>query len=302
MQATPARGIPMPPIDGEVSTHGDDPTMPPPTPRRWTAAFAIAIAGALTAGLVLSGGLELRLIAAIVLAMQILLVVAYVLLRRSVSRPAAIAVGIGASIAADGIAVYTQPLQLDYLAYVVAAVFFATIVGQLARTRGRRGLTDGMATGVTVAVIAVGMSTLIGLVRHPGGGQALAIGAIAIGTAVMAARAIDITMPNPRINRQVPRGAFGVVIGAMVGTAMAAYAGVLLDGLTPQKAALGGLVVGLVGVLGDLAAGYTHAGRRIAGDGEAPWPLRYGLGPLLAFGAAAPVLYLLGVFYLVRAF
>src|SRR5699024_5068054 len=104
---------------------------------------------------------------------------------------------------------------------------------------------------------------------------------------------------KPRINRQVPRGAFGVVIGGMFASAGATYASMVLDVSGPGPVALGGLVIGLVGVLADVAAGYLQAGRRISGQGVAPWPVRHGLGPLMAFGAAAPVAFLFGAYYLV---
>jgi hypothetical protein len=122
---------------------------------------------------------------------------------------------------------------------------------------------------------------------------------VAAGTAILAARAVDLVMPDPRINRQVTRGAFGIVIGTMCGTASAAYAGLVIEGPDPSHAAIGGLLVALTAVLADLACGYMSAARRIDGDGTAPTAVVNVAGPLLAFAVTGPVVYLLSAYYMI---
>ena len=255
-----------------------------------------------TCGLLFGSGLDRRIFILGIVVLQALLIVGFVIVRRPPGLFVTAGVGAVAAVGADLIVVYSDPFDPSNVIFVLAAAFGLAMVGQLFRGGGRVDLTVSLGSAVFLAVLVAGFAAYLGLLRHPGGAQALWVGVIAAGTAVLTARAVDLTIPDPRINRQVPRGAFGIVIGGMVGTAAAAYSGVLLDGPVPEKAAVGGLVIGLVAVLGDLSAGFFHAGRRIAGDGVAVWPVRHGLGPLMAFATAAPVVYLLSVYYIVRGF
>lgn len=294
-ESGPTAPIPSP------GTPDDDPTMPPPTPVLWARAGVVVFTGVLAVALIAATGLRREVFAGVILVMQILTVVTYTQLRKPASPTITLVAGLVSAIAADWLVFYSHPISLDRLVYVPAIALGIAVAGQFSRGPGREELTVSMGSTLFLSVVVSGFAGWIGLLGKPGGQQALWTGAIAVGAAVMAARACDLTLPKPRINRQVPRGAFGVVIGGMVGTAVAAYSAILLEGgPTPGTAAVGGLIIGLVGVLGDLAAGYTQAGRRIAGGGVALWPVRHGLGPLLAFGVAAPVSYLLGVYYLTQ--
>jgi len=59
------------------------------------------------------------------------------------------------------------------------------------------------------------------------------------GVALLTARATDAIFPKPRIAPQVPRGAAGVVLGAMLGTlASAGLGSVLVLPFTPAKGAV----------------------------------------------------------------
>lgn len=276
--------------------------MPPPTPSKLAKIAVVVWVLVLTCGILFGAGLDRRIFILGIAVLQLLLIAGFVLLRRPPGMLVTAAAGVLAAVGADLIVIYSDPFDPGDIIFVLAGAFGLAVVGQLFRGGGRQNLTVSVGVAVYLAVITAGFAAYIALLRQPGGLQALLVAVIAMGTAVLAARAVDLTIPNPRINRQVPRGAFGVVIGGMVGTAAAAYAGVLLDGPTPAKAAVGGLVIGLVAVLGDLSSGFLHAGRRISGAGVAPWPVRHGLGPLMAFATAAPVAYLLSVYYLVRGF
>jgi hypothetical protein len=100
-----------------------------------------------------------------------------------------------------------------------------------------------------------------------------------------------VVAPVPRLAPQVPRGGAGVVVGAMIGTAVAAGAGSVLDGLSTGPAAVAGLVTALVAVVVDLSVNYAEAGRAMAGEPPALWLARHMQGPLAAFALAAPAAY-----------
>ena len=115
----------------------------------------------------------------------------------------------------------------------------------------------------------------------------------------MVARLTDALFAKPRIAPQVPRGATGIILGAMLGTLAAAGLGsVLVLPFTPAKGAVVGLVAaGLAGLV-DLAVNYGDAGREMAGQAPTFWLARHMQGPLGAFALASPVAYALTVFFL----
>jgi hypothetical protein len=113
----------------------------------------------------------------------------------------------------------------------------------------------------------------------------------AAGVALVVARLTDIVVPLPRLAPQVPRGGTGVVLGAMVGTGVAALAGALIDGLAVGPAAMAGLVTAVVAVVVDLSVEYAETGRRLAGEPPAQWLARHFQGPVAAFALAAPAAY-----------
>jgi hypothetical protein len=96
----------------------------------------------------------------------------------------------------------------------------------------------------------------------------------------------------------VPRGAAGVVFGAMAGTLTAAVIGSYVVGFTPTSAAIAGLVAASLGALADLAVGYSEAGRQMAGEPPTMWIARHMQGPLGGFALAAPAAYAMCVLFL----
>jgi hypothetical protein len=113
------------------------------------------------------------------------------------------------------------------------------------------------------------------------------------------ARLTDAVFPRPRIAPQVTRGATGIIVGAMLGTLGAAGLGsVLVLPFTPAKGAILGLIAAGIAVLVDLAVNFTEAGRGMAGEAPTFWVARHMQGPLGSFALAAPVAYLLTIFFL----
>lgn len=293
-QAAAERTEPEPPVD--------DHTMPPPNPSRWAAAAAAAFAAALGVGIVAASMFDSWIYAAGIFGLQALAVAMYVWHRRPAGALTVAAVGVITAAAATLVTVLPQPFQPDLLVFVLAGAFVLAVAGQITRPGARERLTSSLGSSLFVAALVCGFAAWIALLRHGGGPQALEISVAAIVGGVAAARCSDLALPAPRINRQVTRGAFGVVIGGMVGTAAAMYTAVVLEGPVVAEAAMAGFVIGLVAVLADASAGFAQAGRRIGGDGVSPWPARHSLGPLLAFGVSGPVVYLLSVYFIVRGF
>jgi hypothetical protein len=232
---------------------------------------------------------------------QLLFVLAWTVATRPPAPRVVAAVGVIAAGAADIAAVWTKPASLAPLAYVTAGAFVAGVVGQLVRPAGRVRVTESLGSSLVVAVGVVALATLVVLTRHPAGTQALVACLIAAGLAVTVARLTDIVAASPRLAPQVPRGALGVVLGAMVGTAAAAAAGAMLEGVTPQRTAAAGLVTAIVAVVVDLSVGYAEAGRRLDGEEPALWLARHMQGPLGAFALAAPAAYAASAVLVVHA-
>lgn len=125
---------------------------------------------------------------------------------------------------------------------------------------------------------------------------------LAAGVGLTVAHLSDLAVHEPRISPHVPRGAVGVVLGAMLGTAVAGGAGSMIDGLTPSVTAVAGVVVAVTAVLADLGMGFAETGRLLAGEQPSPWVVRAMLGPLVALAVAAPAAYLLSVLMMVKGF
>ncbi|THV30153.1 hypothetical protein [Glycomyces paridis] len=279
--------------DGEV-----DHTLPPPSPSLLSRLPALAVTVAISAGLVLGTQMERPVYAAGIAVLQIAMVVLAVWVRKVEGAWVTLLVASGLAVAADWAAVSWSPVSLMPITVLVALAFAAAVVGQLVR-REHAGVTESLGFTMLLCVAVAGYTCYIALSRLGSAPPAMYSAVVAAGTAILAARAVDLVMPDPRINRQVTRGAFGIVIGTMCGTASAAYAGLVIEGPEPSHAAIGGLLVALIAVLSDLACGYLSAARRIDGAGTAPAPVVSAAGPLLAFAVTGPVVYLLSVYYMI---
>ncbi|RRR99489.1 hypothetical protein [Glycomyces terrestris] len=276
----------------------EDHTLPPPAPHLLHRLPALAVVIVVSAGLVLGAQMERPVYAAGIAVLQIAAVVLVTWVRRIEGAWLTVAVASGLAIAADWVAVTWQPVSLLPVTVLLALAFAAAVAGQLAR-RTHDGVTESLGFTMVLCLAVCGYACYIALSRLGSAPPAMYSAVVAAGTAVLAARAVDLVMPDPRINRQVTRGAFGIVIGTMCGTASAAYAGLVIEGPDPRHAAIGGLLIALIAVLSDLACGYMSASRRIDGAGAAPNPVVSAAGPLLAFAVTGPVVYLLSAYYMI---
>jgi hypothetical protein len=277
---------------------GEDHTLPPPSPALLHRLPAIAVTIVISVGLVLGTQMERPVYAAGIAVLQLATVGLVTWLRKIEGAWVPLAVASSLAIAADAAAVAWTPVSLVPITVLLALAFGAAVAAQLVR-RTHVGVTENLGFTMLLGVAVCGYACYIALSRLGSAPPAMYSAVVAAGTAILAARAVDLVMPDPRINRQVTRGAFGIVIGTMCGTASAAYAGLVIEGPEPSHAAIGGLLIALTAVLADLACGYTSASRRIDGAGAAPNPVVSAAGPLLAFAVTGPVVYLLSAYYMI---
>src|SRR4029079_12056695 len=128
------------------------------------------------------------------------------------------------AIAADIAVNFPIQPSLTPLGYVIAGSFGIAVVGQLA-LRHRASVTESLGVTMTIVIGVNAFAALIVLSRLKAGTQVLDAGLIAAGVALAAARVCAVLVPSPRLAPQVPRGATGVVVGAMLGTAAGAIVG-----------------------------------------------------------------------------
>lgn len=309
--STPLQDAPSPRGGVTSTATGEQPRLAPApvTPVRRLLSSAIAgFAGLLCVGLIFgaqTAGVGPARIpyAIVVFGIQLLFVFAFTMALRPPGILAVAAVGTATAAGADLAAILPQQATVAPLGYLAAAGFAAGVIGQLVRREGRIRVTETLGATLVIVVGVVAYATLIVLTRLPIGTQAITICLAAAGVALIVARLVDTVAPVPRIAPQVPRGSLGVVLGAMLGTAAAAYLGSYIRGFEPGNAALVGLVTAVAAVLADLSVGYAEAGRRPPGEPPTMWIARHLQGPLAGFALAAPLAYLISaIFFVPRYF
>ncbi|MFC7242804.1 hypothetical protein ACFQO7_09975 [Catellatospora aurea] len=210
-------------------------------------------------------------------------------------------VGVLAALAADVAAIVSDVASVAPLGLIAAGGLVAGVVGQMVRPEGRMHVSESLGSTVVIVLGVVSFATLIVLTRLPAGTQAIVVCLIASGIALGVARLTDVFAPYPRLADQVPRGSAGIVIGAMLGTGVAAVIGRYLVPFTPSQAAMIGMAAAGAAVLADLTIGFAEAGREQSGEAPTMWLARHMQGPLAGFALAAPVAYVISVFFLVPA-
>jgi hypothetical protein len=259
------------------------------------AGFAALLGAALTLGAYAVPGSY----ALVIFGVQVLFIVAWTATLRPAGPRMVAAVALIAAVAADLAAVLPTHASLAPIGLVTAGAFAVAVVAQLLRGADRSRVTESLGGTLIVVLGVVSFAMLVVLIRHTPGTPAVVACLFAAGVALVVARLVDIVLPSPRTSPQVQRGSIGVVLGAMAGTVAAGYAGSVLVGLHPSRAAIAGLVTALVAVLADLAVSYAEAGRALAGEPSPLWLARHMQGPLGGFALAAPVAYVLSVMLLV---
>lgn len=306
-------GSPAVPVGSPADAPADDPDLAPTerarrkvgsVPIRRLLSLAVSgFAGLLCVGLTVGAqtagpGTARVPYAVVIFGVQLLFVLVWAMAMRPPGATVVAGVGLLAAVGADLAAVYPKAPALAPLGYVAAASFAVAALGQLVR-RGRAQAVESMSATLIIVIGVISFATLVVCTRLAGGTQAITVCLTAIGVALVVARAADTVVPAPRLSPQVPRGAMGVVLGAMAGTLAAAVLGRYMVGFTPARGAVAGLVVAAAAVLVDLAVGYAEAGRQMAGERPTFWVARHMQGPLGGFALAAPVAYATSVLFLV---
>ncbi|MEU5563880.1 hypothetical protein [Micromonospora musae] len=287
----------------DVTDEPEEEEIPPVEVRRplslAVAGFSVLLGIGLVLGAQTSGPGHRLPFVIIILGVQLLFVLAWTMAMRPPALLLVALVSVGVAVAADAAAVQSEVAGLAPLGYVAAGGFLLGVLGQLVRRVDRVRVTDSLGSTLLIVVGVVAFGTLIVLSRVPAGTQAITVCLTASGVALTVARAIDAVAPWPRLAPQVPRGAAGVVGGAMVGTLVSAVLGsYLVAPFTPTKAAIIGLVAAVAAVLADLAVGYAEAGRLMAGEAPTMWIARHMQGPLGGFALAAPAAYAMCMLFL----
>jgi len=263
------------------------------------AGFAALLGVGLVLGAQTSGPDARTPFAIVIFGVQLLFVLAWTMAMRPPAAATVAGVCVVAGLVADYTAVTSASVHLLPLLFVAFGGFALALGGQLIRAEDRLLVRDSLGATVLLVLGVVAFASLIVLTRKPIGTQAIGVCLTAVAVALVVARVTDAIFAKPRIATQVPRGATGIILGAMLGTLGAAGLGsVLVLPFTPAKGAILGLVAaGLAGLI-DLAVNYAEAGRSMAGDAPTFWLARHMQGPLGAFALAAPIAYALTVFFL----
>jgi hypothetical protein len=267
-------------------------------PVRRLLSFSVACFAALL-GFALVLGAYTSSYAFVIFAVQFFFVLAWTAAMRPPGAPVVATVGIIAAIAADVAVVLPADSSLAPLGYVTVGGFVLGVIGQLIRGAGREGVTESLGATLAVVVGAVAFASLLVLDRRALGTQSIVACLTAAAVALVVSRLSDIVLTTPRTSPEVPRGAIGVVLGAMAGTAAAAVVGANLVGLHPPRTAVAGLVTAMAAIMADLAVSYAEVGRDLDGEASSLWIARHMQGPVSGFALAAPAAYVLSVMLLV---
>ncbi|WP_026184865.1 hypothetical protein [Salinispora vitiensis] len=291
----PGRRAPGDPGDGQDQ---DAEETPPVAVRRSVALAVAGFAVLLGMGLALaaqtSGPGHRIPFTVVIFGVQALSVLAWTMAFRPPALMTVAGVGAAAAIVADTVAVRSDPARLMPLVQVLLVGLVAAVAGQFIRRVDRAQVLESLRGTVLIVAGSVALPTMIVLTRIPMGTQVLTVCLVAAGAALAVARIADAFAAWPRLAPQVPRGAVGVVGGAMVGTMISAVLGsYLVTPFTPTRAAIMGLVAAVVAVLADLAVGFAEVGREMAGEPTPGWAIQHIQGPLTGFALAAPAAYIL---------
>ena len=263
------------------------------------AGFAVLLGAGLALGAQISAPDYRWPYAVVLFGVQLLYLLAWVMALHPPAAGATAAVCAVVALVVDYYAVSSTPSGLAPLIWVALAGIVVTLVGQLFRAEDRHRVTDSWRSSVVIVLGVVAYAIPIVLTRQPLGTQAVIVCTAGAATALLIARVADAVFPKPRIAPQVPRGATGVVLGAMLGTlASAGLGSVLVLPFNPAKGAVLGLIAAVLATVVDLAVNFGEAGRTLAGDAPTFWVARHMQGPLGAFALVAPAAYALAHWYL----
>ncbi|WP_347058141.1 hypothetical protein ABC795_15925 [Blastococcus sp. HT6-30] len=260
------------------------PSPTPALPHHLPAAGLAVVAAGLLAGLPATLG-DLGALAA-VLALQLALVLSWVLATGMQGFAASLAVGTAAAVAADLAMVLPEDPEPGGLLAVLAVGFLTAVLQQMLRSP-RHDLVDSLA-GSAVLLTAVGALAALLLLARSDDGR-LVVTALVAGTALLVGHLIDQVLPRPQLAPGVPRGLTGAVLAVLAGAATAwAVRGPADLGML-RALAVGAAVAGVVALVA-VAGSYLAVETTAEGEAEAlsPWAPTV-VQVVLPFAACAPV-------------
>ena len=263
------------------------------------AGFAGLVGVALILGAQTTGPDSRGSFALVVFGVQLLFVLSWTMAMRPPVPLLVAGTGVAAGVVADVLAVTSDTAALLPLVLVALAGVVVIAGGQFAFRVDRLQVRDALTSTLLIIGGVVTPAALVVLSREPVGTQTQIVCLAAAAAGLIVARLVDAFFPKPRIAQQVPRGATGIILGAMLGTLGAAQMGsIMVLPFTPAKGAVIGLVAAGAAVLVDLAINFTEAGRERPDEAPTFWLARHMQGPLGAFTTVAPVAYVLNSFFL----
>ncbi|WP_369139455.1 hypothetical protein [Modestobacter versicolor] len=250
------------------------------------AALVVLTAGA-AVGLTVEAGDAGRLAA--VVALQVVLVAAWVVATGIRGAVGSVALGVAAAAGADAAMLLPERPELDWLLPVLGLGFLAAVVHQMTRPAPRLYLVASLAGVVLLLCSVCALAVLLGLGRIDDGEQALVTAVLAVAAALLVGHLVDLVLPRPEIAPGVPRGLVGLVLAVAAAVAVALLR---RDGTTlvsALSASTFGAALGGVAALMAVGASYVVAER-----GQASWALPV-VQAVLPLAAAAPIAYALAL-------
>jgi hypothetical protein len=227
-----------------------------------------------------------RLVA--VAALQLALVVAWVVATGIRGSTGSLALGVAAAAGADLAMLLPERPELDWLLAVLGIGFLAAVVHQMSRPSPRLYLVASLAGVVLLLCSVSALAVLLDLGRIEDGEEAFGTALLAVGAALVTGHLVDLVLPRPQLAAGVPRGLSGLVLSV----AAAVLVSLLRQGgstVSAPSAALYGAALGAVAALMALGASYVVAER-----GRSSWALPV-VQAVLPLAAAAPIAYALAL-------
>jgi hypothetical protein len=229
------------------------------------AAGVAVVAVALLVGLPELGGNLGRLAA--VLALQLGLVLAWVLVTGIRGFAGSLAVGAAAAVAADLALVLPDRPELGGLLVVLGLGFVAVVLQQMFR-RPRTELVRSLSGGLLL-VCAVGALAAFLLLGDDAAGMGWSqIAVLTAGAALLAGHLVDLVLPRPQVAAGVPRGLVGLAVAVLAGAGTAVLCATVGGSPGRIPAALAGAALATVVALVAVSASYVVVEATAAPPGE----------------------------------
>jgi hypothetical protein len=227
---------------------------------------------------------------AAVLALQLGLVLTWVLVTGIQGFAGSLAVGAAAAVAADLVLALPQRPSLGGLLAVLGVGFLAAVLQQMLR-RPREDLVASLSGAVLLLCAVTALAALLLLGRTSDGHGRAVLALLVVGVALVVGHLVDLVLPRPYLAAGVPRGLLGLVLSVVAG-ALVAVLGRDIGGPAGAVPALvaGTVLAGVTAMVG-LVASYVVVEATGSPDADptlSSWALSV-IQAVLPLAACAPV-------------